>query len=189
MGDAPGKVIFIVAIAFLVYGVLTLFSRSTTPTTAQNVALVDVTSGQTYDLAEFKGKVVLLNFFGTTCPPCEREMPVLKRLHEDYKDADLVLLAVNAWREQRQALANFVKANDVQYPVLADPGAEAARLYGVKGVPHTVLIARDGRVAATHTGYEPGIEEQLRKDIDALLAEPAPGDGTGEPANATASAN
>lgn len=184
MDDSIGKLVLIAAI--LCFGYVAWHWWQAAPATQQeglipaaqrqpaaDFSLAEARTGAMYKISQLKGSVILLNFFGATCLPCRQEAPVLQRIHSQYKGKGLIVMGVNAWRESAADVADFARSHGLEYPVLVDPKGAAPRSYGVRGVPHTALIARDGRIAAVRMGSGPGIENALRKDVDTLLAENA----------------
>jgi peroxiredoxin len=101
-------------------------------------------AGTDVDLASFRGRVVVLNFWATWCPPCVQEMPSLERLHRVLGPEGLVVLTVSA-DEDRAELARFVKQNALTLPVLSDPGGRVAvSRYHTTGYPETFTLDRSG---------------------------------------------
>src|SRR4030095_16443915 len=103
-------------------------------------------NGKLWDLRDLKGKVVLVNFWATWCPPCRKEMPDLKALANRFKDQDLIILAISD--ESQDDLGRFVAAEQIPFPVLLDPGGKAKDAFLVKGIPATFLYDRSGQLAA-----------------------------------------
>lgn len=101
-------------------------------------------SGETVTLSKLRGKVVVLNFWATWCPPCKAEMPSMDKLNTQLKGSNFVMLAVNADEDGREAVAAFVKQNPHSFQVLLDEGARAQQLYGVYRFPETFIIGKDG---------------------------------------------
>jgi hypothetical protein len=97
-------------------------------------------------LADLRGKVVLLNFWATWCMPCRQEMPALETLYQRYKDAGLVVLAVNMDRLSTAGVEAFVQEVAVTFPIVLDPAWATAQTYRVLGLPTTYLIDRAGNV-------------------------------------------
>ena len=98
-------------------------------------------------LAEFKGKVVFLNFWATWCKPCEEEMPGMDRLYRRYKGKGLVVLAISEDAEGAAVVNPFVKKHNLSFPVGLDPKMSVAGLYGVWAMPSTFIIDRTGNRA------------------------------------------
>lgn len=103
-------------------------------------------------LADFKGKVVFLNFWATWCPPCKEEMPAMERLYQKLKARGFVVLAVSIDAEGDSVVTPFLKEHHLTYPVALDQKMEVARLYAVRALPSTYLIDRKGKIVAMALG-------------------------------------
>ena len=119
--------------------------------TAPAWSLKDV-GGKTVSSADFKGKVVLLDFWATWCPPCRMEIPDFVELQKTYGEKGLVVVGVSLDEEGASVLKPFMKQFGINYlVVLAD--AEIAKAFGgVASIPTTFIIGRDGRIAGQHVG-------------------------------------
>ena len=124
--------------------------------------------GKTVSLAQFKGDVVMINFWASWCGPCRQEMPLLDSIYKQYKDMGFVLLGVNVEPNPRNADA-WLKKTPVSYPVLLDPKSEVSQLYQVQAMPTTVIIDRQGIVRYVHNGYLPGDENHYMNSIRPLI--------------------
>jgi peroxiredoxin len=118
-------------------------------------------------LSDYKGKVVILNFFATWCPPCRAEIPDLIKLYRLNKEKGLVVLGVSLDMDvSPQGLVTFVKGMKIPYPILMGT-ADLAEKYQVNGVPTTILINREGKV---HTRYDGLVSaSRFEKDFVSLL--------------------
>lgn len=121
-------------------------------------------------LRDYRGQVVMLNFWATWCGPCRQEMPALNSLYEKYRTAGFVLLGVNVDVEPANAV-RMVERLKVTYPILFDQDKTASVLYQVKAMPTTVLIDRDGKIRHVQKGYHAGYEDKYRRQVKALLTE------------------
>lgn len=101
--------------------------------------------GNKKDLAHFRGKFVLLNFWATWCIPCLQEMPELERAYRSLKEKDFVVLAVGV-EDTLDNLRAFRDKNDITFPILYDPKAKVKRLYDVRGFPESFVIDREGKL-------------------------------------------
>ncbi|MCA9563865.1 MAG: TlpA family protein disulfide reductase [Myxococcales bacterium] len=129
-------------------------------------------SDQSAGPQDYRGNVVILDFWATYCEPCRRTMPALQDIFDDYASQDLTLLSVNVDGPdvgREQLVSAFLRTFRLRFPVLMDNGS-AARAYSVSGIPHIVLVDRAGRVRLSHVGVLE--EDQLRAQLDDLLAEP-----------------
>ncbi len=124
--------------------------------------------GEKMGIDDFKGKLVVLNFWATLCPPCRLEMPSMERLYQEFKGEGLEVVAIN-FMEREKPITSFVKENGFTFPVLLDKKGEIARSYGVHGLPVTYLIARNGNLLARSVGYKDWYKPETRQLISALL--------------------
>lgn len=127
-------------------------------------------SGQTTSLADFKGRVVLLNFFATWCPPCRREIPDFVRLQADHGPKGFTVVGVSLDTHGVERVRAFTKAYRINYPVLyaGDRQREVmARFNYFRGIPTTVLINRQGRIIRQVTGAVQ--KEYWEKALEDLL--------------------
>ena len=130
--------------------------------------------GRTVTLAGVRGRVILLTFWATWCPPCLGEMPVFEQLHRDFAPDGLTVLGVNV-REETPAIQRYARELGLTFPLLLDRKGEIQVLYGVIALSTTFLIGRDGRAVARATGPRDWGTPGGRALIRALLAEPSPG--------------
>ena len=110
-----------------------------------NFTLTD-RAGKKYALKDLKGKVVVLNFWATWCPPCRKEMPDLEALYERFKDQGLVILAISD--EESAKVDPFIAERKFSYPVLLDPGRKVNTLFRVNGIPKNFVFDRTGKLVA-----------------------------------------
>lgn len=103
-------------------------------------------SGKVHSLDAYKGKVVLVNFWATWCPPCRKEMPDLEALYQEFKGKGLVVLAVSD--EDRAKVEPFVAEKKYTFPVLLDAGRKVSEQLRIEGIPKTFLYDRAGKLAA-----------------------------------------
>jgi peroxiredoxin len=101
--------------------------------------------GKTMSLADYRGKVVLVHFWATWCPPCVEEIPTLERFYQQVVGTDIEVLAVSV-DDSADVLKSFLDKNKVHFPVLRDPGGTVAGSYGTLKFPETYIIGRDGMV-------------------------------------------
>ena len=119
--------------------------------------------GKMWTLKELRGKVVLVNFWATWCPPCRKEMPDLEVLYRQFKDQGLVILAISD--EDAGKVKPFVAKQKVTYPILLDPGQKVHELFEVQGIPKTFIYDRSGKLVAQ------SIDMRTRKQFLEMLAQ------------------
>ncbi len=133
--------------------------------TAQDFTLSD-TSGRPVSLSNFKGKVIILNFFATWCPPCRSEIPDFVKLQRAYRPQGLLIVGVST--EEMDKLEDFAIKNGVNYPVLVDSGGKVHHVYGpIRAIPTTFIIDKEFKVRQHYIGARP--KEAFEKDIKELL--------------------
>ena len=127
-------------------------------------------SGQNLRLSEYRGDVVMINFWATWCGPCRQEMPLLDELYSRYQRVGFNLLGVNIDDDSSRAM-DMIDELGVSFPVLFDSSKEVSRLYRVDAMPVTIIVDREGNVRHVHQGYKPGYEQQYLDQVRALLRE------------------
>ena len=127
-------------------------------------------AGKPTALADFKGQIVLLNFWASWCGPCRQEMPILEQLNRQYHNKGVTLLGVNVEPDSAAAV-NWLKATPVSFPILFDVDSKVSKLYEVEGMPNTVIVDRKGLVRYIHRGYSAGAENDYLNQIRTLIRE------------------
>ncbi|MBC7326714.1 TlpA family protein disulfide reductase [bacterium] len=122
--------------------------------------------GKTYSLSDLRGSVVLLDFWATWCGPCKEELPIIEKLHQEYKDKGLVVLGIND--EDRATVENFLKEQKLTFPILLDDG-KVGKAYRVNAIPRIILIDKNGKIVKDILGYSDKNEQILREAIEKLL--------------------
>jgi thiol-disulfide isomerase/thioredoxin len=132
-------------------------------------------------LSDYRGKIVVISFWATWCGPCRKELPFLVTLQKNATREKLVVLSVN-WRqnyEQFQEIKRFFKKLDTDITLISDFNGRAGVAYGVKGIPHMVIVSRDGKIAAIHVGYSEEELPLLVEEINTTWSKSAPEDSSG----------
>lgn len=114
------------------------------PLSAPDFSLEDM-DGQLHRLSELRGRVVIINFWATWCPPCREEMPSMQRAWQALHDKGVVLLAVNVG-EDMESVFRFSGSMDIGFPLLLDSDSKVADAWPVKGLPSTFVVDRQGRI-------------------------------------------
>jgi len=128
--------------------------------------------GKTIDLSQFKGQVVMINFWATWCVPCRTEMPLLEDIYKKYKPMGFTMLGVNVEPKTGDPEGWLSKLpKPVTFPVAFDVDSKVSKLYKVAGMPTTIFIDRKGNVREVHKGYKAGDEDYYLTQIRSLLKE------------------
>ncbi len=159
----------IIALVFSVFAASSLASSGLEGQPAPDFSLKSST-GENLRLSEYRGDVVMINFWATWCGPCRQEMPLLDQLYSRYQRVGFNLLGVNIDDDSRRAM-QMIEELGVNFPVLFDARKEVSKLYGVDAMPVTVIVDRSGNVRYVHQGYKPGYEDKYLDQIRSLLRE------------------
>jgi cytochrome c biogenesis protein CcmG/thiol:disulfide interchange protein DsbE len=127
---------------------------------------VELLDGGTLALSDLRGKVVLLDFWASWCPPCRQEAAVLAEVYREYGGADVEFLGINIW-DRRQDALDFVEQFDVPYPNAVDSEGAIAINYGVRGIPEKFVIDQAGVVVKKFVG--PMRADTLRAILDEAI--------------------
>lgn len=132
---------------------------------APDWTLSDATGAQ-HSLVDYRGSVVVMDFWATWCQPCQMAMPGLQALHEEFKDSPVRILGMNLWESENPV--EFMRLNGYTYGLMlqADPVGEA---YSVDGIPAIYAVGPDGKVIFRAGGYSPDLEANLRAAIQRAL--------------------
>jgi peroxiredoxin len=137
---------------------------------APNFSLQDL-SGKPVSLGDFKGKVVLLNFWASWCGPCKIEIPALKRLYQLRKEKGFEILAVSMDRASVSKIASFVASNEMNFPVLVNPQGDVGGGYWVRAIPTSFLLDKKGVIRWKVVGGKQWDGAEVVAKIDQLLSE------------------
>ena len=138
--------------------------------TAPDFTLSDP-KGVSVKLSDYKGRVVLLDFWATWCGGCKVEIPWYMEFQSKYKDGGLSVIGVSMDEDGWKSVKPFLEKNPMNYSVVVGDSA-LAKLYGVDSMPMTLLIDRDGKIAASHVGMVD--KDAFEGEIQVLLKESAP---------------
>ncbi len=163
-------------LAFLLVAALMGCKRDDAPTAdvrigtaAPDFTLNDI-DGEPVSLSSLRGKVVLVNFWATWCPPCRAEKPTMERLQQAFAGQDFVILAVNTENDP-PAVRDYLSKNPLSFPVLLDNDARVQHLYGVFRFPETFLVDKDGTVRERYIGARDWSSTEFMRYVSALLKE------------------
>ncbi|MFD5395651.1 TlpA family protein disulfide reductase [Streptomyces sp. NPDC127097] len=132
------------------------------------------TTGKKLDVADYKGKIVILNVWGSWCGPCIAEAPNFAKVANETKDKGVQFLGINTRDSEKSQATSFEEEHKVPYPSLFDPTGRLMLRFpkgslNPQSIPSTIAIDRDGKIAARSIG--PLAEDDLRKMVDPLIAE------------------
>ncbi|MGG0657753.1 thiol-disulfide oxidoreductase ResA [Rummeliibacillus pycnus] len=147
--------ILIVLVAAIVYTIYTAAHKDNVQLLkvgddAPNFSLVDL-NGETHKLSDYKGQGVLLNFWGTWCKPCKKEMPAINEQYKQFKDQGVQVLGINIAQPDLE-VSSFTDKLGVEFPILLDKTKSVMRVYNVDPLPTTVLIDKNGKIVKIITG-------------------------------------
>lgn len=148
-----------------------VYSVETAPEAGKYAPAFDLKdmNGKKVSLSEFKGKVVLVNFWATTCDPCKAEMPSMNNLYKTFRDHDFTVLAISIDSSEK-AVKSFISEKGILFPVLLDKDKEVYfDDYAVIGLPTSFLIDRNGVIAEKFLGERDWDSPEMKNKITSLL--------------------
>jgi len=132
---------------------------------------LDLLEGGKFELAAHKNtNIVILDFWATWCGPCRAALPILANIAEQYKSKGVILRPIDL-REKPETVRDYLTRSELKLKVVLDPEGKTAQLFGVNGIPHTVIIGKDGIIQTVHVGYSPDMKQKFDEELDSLLAE------------------
>lgn len=132
---------------------------------------VDRLGGGQVSLSDLRGKVVLVNFWATWCPPCRAEMPAIEKVYQLFKPLGFEVLAINATNQDNEtSAASYAKELGLTFPILLDRTGELSARYTVRGYPASFIIDRKGIIRSVIVGG-PMTEAMIQSKIEAILKE------------------
>jgi thiol-disulfide isomerase/thioredoxin len=129
--------------------------------------------GPSLDLARHRGSVVVVDFWASWCKPCRQSIPWLNELRARYGSQGLVIVGVNVDAE-RQDAERFLRNTPIDFEIVFDPGGELARRFALKGMPSSLVFDREGKLVATHIGFQHSSRAAREADLRELLGEVSP---------------
>lgn len=126
-------------------------------------------AGEEILLSQYKGKVVVITFWATWCGPCKKEIPILGSLQKNLDPNDLQVIAINHRDDKRNFFFTAKALQDHPIKITFDKGNKIGKRYGVNGIPHMVIIDREGKVKNTHVGYSESSMREVLMEIVELV--------------------
>ena len=157
-------------VAFLSFTQLTQLAQadSIENQTAPACDLEALDNSGAYNLSQFKGKVIYVDFWASWCGPCGESFPFMNKLHHDIEARGLKIIAINL-DENVDDARQFVKNKPSEFKIVRDINAQCAQKFNVQAMPSTYLIDRKGNVRQTHFGFRAGETEDFQRKVLALL--------------------
>lgn len=135
---------------------------------APNFVGLDINDEQPLHLADYRGKVVFVDFWASWCLPCLLSLPAYDVMRAEIGTSDFEIIAVNVDEDPEDGLL-FLQDHPVSYPVLKDPVGDIGKPYKVRSLPVSFLLDRDGNIVESYRGFSLGDEEKIKADIEALI--------------------
>ncbi len=120
-------------------------------------------------LSELRGKVVVIDFWATWCPPCREEIPGFIKLYDQYKDEGLEIIGISLDTGEKSKLSAFVKEWKINYPIVIGDDNVTRDYGGIRAIPTTFIIDKKGAIREKHIGYT--LEKIFKEEIERLLKE------------------
>lgn len=162
------RIVFLVL--FLLLGCLPfgLSADSSSRQAAPDFSLPRLGAEGVVNLKDLKGQVVYLDFWATWCPPCRKSFPWMEKMHKQYHDAGLTIVAVSV--DAKTELAEkFLQEINTSFITVHDPGKKTARAYKLRAMPSSYLIDREGNIVSTHLGFRTSKTQKLETEIRDIL--------------------
>lgn len=169
-GSAKKKLQYVILISVILIGGYAIGRSFITPVTKVEAgsrppefSLPD-TNGNVHSLSDYEDRALVINFWGTFCPPCVKEMPEFQRQAEKWKDEPFDIIAINL-SEDRLTVNNFLKRFDLEYTILLDRDRKVERSYKLRSYPTTFFVRPDGTIMEAYVGgmTEEEIDLRVRK--------------------------
>jgi peroxiredoxin len=125
------------------------------------------TAGNVHDSSEYRGKPLIINFWGTFCPPCRDEMPALQNVYDKWKDKGVQLVGINL-SEDKLSVESFARQVEAKFPILLDRNRQTEKKFGLKQYPTTFFVRADGTIEDVLIGG-PLTEEQIEGHIEKIM--------------------
>jgi thiol-disulfide isomerase/thioredoxin len=127
-------------------------------------------SAEKLDIGAYKGKVLLIDFWATWCPPCKKSMPFLNGLRNEHLKDGFEIIAINVDENSEEA-KQFLGNNPVDYVMAFDPKGDCPAKFDVKAMPSSYLVDKTGKIRKVHLGFRDEDQAMIREQVSALLAE------------------
>lgn len=160
----------ILAALLALFGTMPLMALPQVGEVAPDFTLRTLDGEMQYQLSELKGQVVYLDFWASWCGPCRRAFPEVMKLHDEFAEKGLEVLAISLDKAPGPA-KQFIAKQGSTFPALFDASQKAAVGYGVRSIPSTVIVDAEGKVAFSMVGFDPRRVAEITEIIETLLAD------------------
>ena len=137
---------------------------------APNIKLPQLESESSLSLADFRGKVVYLDFWASWCGSCRVSLPMFSELRDEFSKKGFEVIGVNVDKKTQLGI-DFINKYPVSFPMLKDPAGKTPQLYSLKGMPSSFLIDKTGKVRHVHVGFKKSDMPGIRQQVISLLKE------------------
>lgn len=155
------------AVAVALFFCFSFTSNASASARMPQFVLKSAVDGQKVESSSFAGKVLLVSFFATWCPPCIEEIPTFNDLQKRYDEKDFSIIALSVDQGGPEVVERLIRKKKIKYPVLMADNAVMQNFGGVYGVPVSFLVNKEGNVVKKYPGYVP--KSILTKDIESIM--------------------
>ena len=159
------KIFPILGLSLLIAGAMVAPARAAAPTVLPPLALPDL-EGQAHNAQEWKGKVVIVDFWATWCTGCRETIPVLTRLNDKFASKGLVVAGVSTDKGPKEKVAKFVRKMKMTYQVLWDADDTQSKVFGFEGLPSVYVFGRDGKMLKAMPQYTAAQEKEMEALVE-----------------------
>lgn len=128
----------------------------------------DIITDQQINLVDYKGKIVFVDFWASWCPPCIESLPAYDQMRRQIGIQEFEIIAINVDENTADGM-KFLEKHPVSYPMLADPTGEIGIPYGIRTLPRSYLLNREGRIIKSYKSFKAGDEKKLQEEITLLI--------------------
>ena len=131
-----------------------------------NFTLKNIATDESFNISSLAGKIVIIDFWATWCPPCRMQIPVLISVYKNYQSKGVEIIGISLDRNDKKAVLDFIKQNNIPYTIL-EAQEDILKTFDIQGIPTAVILGKDGAVIKKHVGF---IEEKaLVEEIEKVL--------------------